>query len=168
MIDRIPWGGIFTMRTRRGLVVGPSYAGLRTVDEAEFHNLIPDAAANAFLAGTTTPATAMYIDLIAASPSIVAGDTAASHAGWTFFAGYVAASRPAWTTVLAGRTRGNAASPASFTANVTNAAAIGGASVHTDSTKGGTTGLLWSAGARGATLGVTSGDIVTVEYDLTA
>ena len=92
---------------------------------------------------------AWYIGLYgaAASNSPAAGDTMASHAGWTEIVPYSNATRPAATfgtaTTANPSVQTNSASPASFTINAT--ATVGGAFLTSNSTKSGTTGVLFSA-----------------------
>lgn len=94
---------------------------------------------------------AWYLGLYGAGASNnpAAGDTMGSHAGWTEFTGYSAATRPA--AVFAAATTANpsvttnAASPALLTINVTGPEIIGGAFLCSDSTKGGSAGVLFSA-----------------------
>jgi hypothetical protein len=92
---------------------------------------------------------AWYIGLYgaAASNSPAAGDTMASHAGWTEIVPYSNATRPAATfgtaTTANPSVQTNSASPASFTINAT--ATVGGAFLVSNSTKSGTTGVLFSA-----------------------
>jgi hypothetical protein len=94
---------------------------------------------------------AWYLGLYGAGASNnpVAGDTMASHAGWTEFDGYSQATRPA--AVFATPTTANpsvttnAANPSLFTINVTGPVTIGGAFLCSENTKNGTTGTLFSA-----------------------
>lgn len=83
----------------------------------------------------------------AASNNPAAGDTASSHAGWTEVTTYSNATRPAATfgtaTTADPSVISNSASPASFSINGT--ATVGGAFLISNSTKGGTTGTLFSA-----------------------
>lgn len=94
---------------------------------------------------------AWYLGLYgaAASNNPAAGDTMASHAGWTEFTGYSQATRPqavfADATTANPSVTTNAASVAVFTVNVAGPVVIGGAFLTSDSTKGGTTGRLHSA-----------------------
>jgi hypothetical protein len=83
----------------------------------------------------------------AASNNPAASDTASSHAGWTEVTAYSNATRPAATfgtaTTADPSVISNSASPASFSINGT--ATVGGAFLISNSTKGGTTGTLFSA-----------------------
>lgn len=175
--ERLGFGGRFRFVQQRGLIVGAHYAGPRTiaemlsdplalVDEA-FSNLVVDQGIQQLMDGNFGLDNGLFVDLIAATPTIAATDTAASHAGWTFFSAYDAATRPAYTGVRTGQVMSNSASLASFTIS-TGGGTIGGAATLSNNTKGGTTGFLWSAGARAAgNLPVNALDIVRVQYDIT-
>ena len=103
------------------------------------------------------------------SPSYAAGDTAASHAGWVESAAYTQANRPTVTfgtaTTADPSVIDNSGSVAVFTMNAT--VTIAGAFLISNSTKSGTTGILFSAstfqspGARS----VVSGDTLNVTYE---
>lgn len=104
----------------------------------------------------------------AASNNPVAGDTAASHAGWTEITAYSQATRPAVTfgtaTTADPSVITNSASPAAFSMNGT--ATVGGAFLISNNTKGGTTGVLFSAAdfAAPGDRSVVSGDTLSVTY----
>ena len=103
-----------------------------------------------------------------ASNTPAAGDTAASHAGWTEIVPYSNATRPAATfgtaTTADPSVISNSASPAAFTINAT--ATVGGAFLISNSTKSGTTGILFSASdfAAPGDRSVASGDTLNVTY----
>ena len=113
---------------------------------------------------------AWYIGLYgaAASNTPAAGDTSASHAGWTEVVPYSNATRPAATfgtaTTADPSVLSNTASPASYTINAT--ATVGGAFLISNSTKSGTTGILFSASdfAAPGDRSVASGDTLNVTY----
>lgn len=113
---------------------------------------------------------AWYIGLYgaAASNDPAAGDTAASHAGWTEVVPYSNATRPAATFAAATTADPsvitNSASPASFSINAT--ATVGGAFLISDNTKSGTTGILFSASdfAAPGDRSVADGDTLNVTY----
>jgi hypothetical protein len=122
-----------------------------------------------YFTGSTYTA-AWYIGLYgaAASNDPVAGDTAASHAGFTEIVPYSNATRPACTfgtpTTANPSVATNSASPAAFNINAT--ATVGGAFLISNSTKSGTTGILFSASdftAPGDRT-VASGDTLNVTY----
>lgn len=104
----------------------------------------------------------------ASSNNPVAGDTAASHAGWTEVTAYSQATRPAATfgtaTTADPSVITNSASPAAFSMNGTTT--VGGAFLISNNTKGGTTGVLFSAAdfASPGDRSVVSGDTLSVTY----
>lgn len=111
-----------------------------------------------------------YIGLYGAGASNTpaAGDTMSSHAGWTEITPYSNATRPACTfgtpTTANPSVATNSASPAGFNINATNT--VGGAFLTSNSTKGGSTGTLFSASdfqAPGDRT-VASGDTLNVTY----
>jgi hypothetical protein len=97
-----------------------------------------------------------------------AGDTMASHAGWVEEVGYSQATRPVATfgtaTTADPSVITNFLAPAAFSINAT--AVIGGAFLTSDNTKGGTTGILFSAAdfASPGDRSVVSGDTISVTY----
>lgn len=90
---------------------------------------------------------AWYVGLTGATPTFALADTSSSHAGWTEVTAYSESVRQTWTlgTVASGSVD-NSASKAIFTINA-NGTALGGAFVIANSTKGGTTGVLYGGGA---------------------
>jgi hypothetical protein len=104
----------------------------------------------------------------AASNDPAAGDTMASHAGWTEVTAYSEATRPAATfgtpTTADPSVISNSASVAVFSINGTTT--VGGAFLTTDNTKGGTTGVLFSASDFQAPgdRAVVSGDVINLTY----
>jgi hypothetical protein len=103
-----------------------------------------------------------------ASNTPAAGDTAASHAGWTEVVPYSNATRPAATfgtaTTADPSVISNSASPAAFSINATQT--VGGAFLISNNTKSGTTGTLFSASDFQAPgdRSVASGDTLNVTY----
>jgi hypothetical protein len=114
---------------------------------------------------------AWYIGLYgaAATNDPAAGDTMASHAGWTEVTAYSQATRPAATfgsaTVADPSVINNSGSPAQFSINGTTT--VGGAFLTSDDTKSGTTGILFSASdfQSPGDRSVVSGDTVNVTYE---
>lgn len=140
---------------------------------AESKNLVVNAGL-AYMAGTAltsvTQITTWYLGLYgaAASNTPAAGDTMASHAGWTEIVPYSNANRV--TAVLATATTANpsvatnVASPAVF--NINDTATVGGAFLTSSNTKSGNTGTLFSAADFGSPgdRSVVSGDTLSVTY----
>lgn len=117
-----------------------------------------------YLAGSAYTA-AWYLGLIDSTSysAVAAGDTAASHAGWTESTAYSQGARPtaAWSAAAAGSKALSAAS--AFTMNA--GATIKGCFLISNSTKSGTTGILYSAGLfSGGDKLVQSGDTLNVSY----
>jgi hypothetical protein len=121
-----------------------------------------------YFAGSAYTA-AFFLGLIdnAGFTAIAAGDTMASHAGWAESSAYTQGTRPA--LVFAGASGGSKATsaPSVFSIN-TNSTVLKGAFVTTNSTKGGTTGVLFSAGAFAANRSVESGDTLNVNLTVSA
>jgi hypothetical protein len=113
-------------------------------------NLVTNVGLNHLLDATLSAATQIttwYVGLTDGTPTTAAGDTAASHAGWTEVTAYDEANRQTWTDGgVSGQSVSNTASPATFTIS-TNSTTVGGAFLISDNTKGGTTGTLYAVGA---------------------
>ena len=115
---------------------------------------------------------AWYLGLYGAGASNTpaAGDTMSSHAGWTEVTDYSQATRPACTfgtpTTANPSVATKSASPATFSINGTTV--VGGAFLTSDNTKGGSTGVLYSAADFSAPgdRSVVSGDTLSVTYTL--
>jgi hypothetical protein len=134
----------------------------------EIPNLVTTAGKNdaldKYLAGSAYTA-AWYLGLIDSTSftAVAAGDTAASHAGWTENTGYSQGSRPtaAWAAASAGSKAFSSAASFSINANAT----IKGCFLISNSTKSGTTGILYSAGLfSGGDKVVQNGDTLNVSY----
>lgn len=141
--------------------------------EAESHNLVVNVGLKdmneKYFTGSSYTA-AWYIGLYGAASTNnpAAGDTASSHAGWTEVTAYSNATRPAATfgtsTTADPSVISNSGSPAAFSINGTTT--VGGAFLISNSTKGGTTGTLFSAAdfASPGDRSVASGDTLNVTY----
>jgi hypothetical protein len=124
-----------------------------------------------YFTGTTYTA-AWYLGLYGsgATNSPAAGNTMASHGSWTEVTDYSQATRPACTfgtpTTANPSVATNSASPATFSINATTV--VGGAFLTTSNTKGGSTGILYSAADFSAPgdRSVVSGDTLSVTYTL--
>lgn len=156
------------MRTLYHVECRDAAGNLKWVEDCE--NLITTAGATDLLAqyfkGSAYTA-AWYVGLYKGTGTLAAGDTMASHAGWTDSTDFSNATRPAWTggTPSAGSVD-NSASPSVFNINAT--ATILGAYLVNNSTKGGTTGTLYGIAAFAASRSVVSGDTLNVTVTLTA
>ena len=111
---------------------------------------------------------AFYVGLTDGTPTVAAADTMASHAGWIEVVAYTEAVRQTLTLgTVASQSVDNSASKAAFSINGT--ATVGGAFVSTDSTKSGTAGILYGAGAfTGGDKAVSNGDTLNVTVTCTA
>ena len=124
---------------------------------------------NAIFNGTAMP-TVWYIGLInhTPSPTIVAADTAASHALWSEYTGVNNASsatlRSVWTQTTPTSNLIGSSTPT--TINFTSAGTVYGLFIISDSTVGGTSGTLFSAAAFSSPISVLSGDQMRVTYSL--
>lgn len=124
------------------------YGNLKWVDT--FKNLVTneglDHLLDVALSGATQVST-WYVGLTDGTPTTAAGDTLASHAGWSEVTAYDEAARQTWSDGgVSSQNVDNSASKASFTIS-TNSTTVGGAFLASDSTKGGTTGTLYAVGA---------------------
>ncbi len=141
--------------------------------EAKEHNLVVNGGLQdmntKYFTGSSYTA-AWYLGLYGSGSTNnpAASDTMSSHAGWTEQTGYSQATRPACSfgtaTTADPSVITNSGSPATFSINAT--ATIGGAFLTSNNTKGGTTGVLFSAAdfAAPGDRSVVSGDTITVTY----
>jgi len=117
-----------------------------------------------YLAGSAYTA-AWYLGLIGSTsyttgPAV--GDTAASHGGWAEDTTYSNASRP---TPSFNAASGGSKATTATTFNVNGTATIKGCFLISNATKGGTTGILFSAGLfSGGDKSVANGDTLNVTY----
>jgi hypothetical protein len=121
-----------------------------------------------FSDGTQTPASGWYLSLVSNSgySALAAGDTPASHAGWTEFTGYAEGTRPAWGPGdPAGQSITNS-TPVTFSINTSGT--VKGIFVINQNTKGGTTGKLWATALFTGDVPVTNGDQLKVTYTVAA
>ena len=164
-IEKVKAGGVFTVQCF------DSEGNLKWVEEK--HNLVVNVGLkdmnDKYFTGSSYTA-AWYIGLYgaAASNDPAAGDTMASHAGWTEVTDYSEATRPAATFAAATTADPsvitNSASVAVFSINGTTT--VGGAFLTSDNTKGGTAGILFSASdfAAPGDRSVVSGDVINCTY----
>lgn len=141
--------------------------------EAESHNLVVNVGLkdmnDKYFTGSSYTA-AWYIGLYgaAASNNPAASDTAASHGGWTEVTAYSQATRPQCNFGAASSADpsviSNTTLPAQFSIN--GSTVVGGAFLISNNTKGGTTGVLFSAADFQAPgdRSVVSGDIINCVY----
>lgn len=133
----------------------------------EFYNLVVTAGLNdsldkQFKASSYTAA--WYVGLADGTPTFVAGDTLASHAGWTEITAYTGNRKALTLGTISGGSVDNSASKASFVMN--NTATVGGAFIASVDT--GTSGILYGGGAFSGDRSLLSGDTLNVTVTLTA
>lgn len=121
---------------------------LKWVDEIKWNLVVDeglDEILEQFFNGATYTAL-HYIGLTDGTPTVAAGDTMASHAGWAEVTAYSESVRQTYNpAAAASKSITNSASKAVFSVNGT--ATAGGLFMTTVNTKGGSTGVLVSAGA---------------------
>jgi hypothetical protein len=137
--------------------------------EETVRNLIVDAGVNhaldVALSNGTQTAT-WYIGLKNAG-TIAAGDTMASHAGWTENENYSESVRQTWSDGgVSSKSVDNSGSPATFSID-TDSQTIAGLFLTSDNTKGGTSGTLFSAADFASAKAVDNGDTLEVTYTVT-
>ena len=129
---------------------------------------------NTMFDGTTQiGAGAWYIGLIDASgfTALAAGDTYASHSGWTEDASYDEATRGAWNPAASTAQSSSNTSTVDFTMNATKTIYgifLASVSTKSDSTSG-ANNVLWSTGQfPGGSQSVVSGDVLKITYTVNA
>ena len=164
-IEKVKAGGVFTVTCY------DKDGNLKW--EAQSHNLVVTVGLQ-YMCGTALTSVAQittwYIGLYGAGASNTpaAGDTMASHAGWTEVTAYSQATRPqavfGTATTADPSVISNSASVAVFSINGTTT--VGGAFLTSNNTKGGTTGILFSAAdfQSPGDRAVVSGDTLNVTY----
>jgi hypothetical protein len=164
-IEKVKAGGVFTVQCF------DKDGNLKW--EAKEHNLVVNVGLkdmnDKYFSGSSYTA-AWYLGLYGAASSNdpAAGDTMASHAGWTEITAYSQTTRPQCNfgaaTTADPSVISNTSSVAVFSMNGT--ATVGGAFLTSDNTKGGTTGVLFSASDFQAPgdRAVVSGDVLNVTY----
>lgn len=172
---QIQQGGAVSQKTRGGgsfaVVCRDAEGNIKW--EAEKHNLVVNVGLkdmnDKYFTGSGYTAT-WYLGLYGsgATNTPAATDTAASHPGWVEEVPYSNATRPAATFAAATTADPsvitNGASPAVFNVNATGV--VGGAFLISDNTKGGSSGVLFSAADFDAPgdRSVSNGDTITVTY----
>jgi hypothetical protein len=164
-IERVKAGGVFTAQCF------DKDGNLKW--EAKKHNLVVNVGLkdmnDKYFTGSGYTAN-WYLGLYGAGATNnpAAGDTMASHAGWTEVTAYSQTTRPQ-CVFGAGTTAdpsviSNTSSPATFSINGTTV--VGGAFLTSNNTKGGSTGILFSAGDFQAPgdRSVVSGDSIILTY----
>lgn len=159
----------FTIEHRYHVECFDQFGNLKWEDHT--HNLVMDVGLDEFLQRIYKSSAFTADDLIGLtddSPTIVAGDTMASHAGWVEAQGYSESVRQDFTPgTVASESVDNSASKASYSINATDT--IGGIFLCDDDTKGGTSGILLGAAAfSGGDKAVANLDTLNVTLTCTA
>ena len=154
--------------------------------EEEFPNLVnaigKELMLDTLLSGSSYTTVGPFLGLISgASPTFLAGDTMASHAGWTEFINYTVGGSAVRGTATFSAATSSGASPTNVTTKTASAitytitgagGTVGGCFLVTgsgaSSTQNNTSGTLYSAGAFATAKITTSGDTVSVTYSTTA
>lgn len=135
----------------------------------EVHNIMVNVGLNdvldKFFKGATYTAS-HYVGLHDSTTGPVAGDTMASHGGWTEVTAYTEANRVGYVPgAVSGQSVSNSGSVAQF--NINGSCTVDGAFLTTDNTKGGSSGTLISAADFAASRSCSDGDLmkVTITYN---
>ena len=154
--------------------------------EEEFPNLVnavgKQLMLDTLLSGSSYTTVGPFLGLISgASPTFAAGDTMASHGGWTEFTNYTVGGSAVRGTAVFSAASSTGSSPTNVTTKTASAitytitgggGTVGGCFLVTgsgaSSTQGNTSGTLYSAGAFSTAKVTTAGDTVSVTYSTTA
>ncbi len=139
----------------------------------DFHNDITNEGKNLILEvmfkdGTQIASASWFIGLISNSgySALAAGDTMASHAGWTEFTGYSQSTRVAWGPGVPASQLITNGTPATF--DITSSGTLKGVFIPSNSTKSGTTGKLWATALFSADVPVNNGDQIKITYTVSS
>lgn len=111
---------------------------------------------------------AHYVGLTGQDPEPAAGDTMASHSGWTEVTAYSEGTRPQLQMgAVTGQSVSNSGNKATFTVNA-DGTEVGGAFVATNSTKGGSSGTLIGIAALSTNRTLGTGDTLSITVTSTA
>lgn len=113
----------------------------------------------------TTQITTWYVGLISSVSysALAAGDTMASHSGWTESVAYSGSNRPQWTAGTSTSKSTTNSSTVDFAINA-DGTVIKGIFITSDNTKSGTSGVLWSTGLFGGDQTLANGDTLKITY----
>jgi hypothetical protein len=139
------------------------------IGEYSFENDITNEGKNLILEimfhdGTQIASSSWSAGLISNSgyTGLAAGDTMASHGGWTEFTGYTQSTRVAWGPGAAASQQITNSTPMTFDINASGT--VKGIFVTSNNTKSGTSGKLWATGLFTADVPVTNGDQLKITY----
>ena len=146
---RMPNGQIRWQSPAKNLIVNAGLAYMSTVSLANATKVYP-----------------WYLGVTAGTPAPAAGDTMASHTGWTEVSAYTQESRPAYVATASGLAVANVTA-ATFTIS-SQATTVGGVFLSSSATKGSTSGTLFSVAAlSGGNQVANIGDAISVTYTMT-
>jgi hypothetical protein len=136
--------------------------------EEKFDNLVTTVGKNILLdigLGTTSKSAGWYVGL-KGTGAANAADTMSSHATWSeIYSGVYAGARP--TATFSGAASNGVKTMSTATFTITGSSTIYGCFIADNSTAGGTTGTLYSAGDFAASKAVSNGDTLNVSYSTT-
>jgi hypothetical protein len=115
-----------------------------------------------------TQITTWYFGLIdnASFSALNAADTMSSHAGWIECTTYDESARPTWSPDAAAS--GAITNTTAVTFNISATKTLNGMFIVSNSTKGGTTGVLWATASFSTTKSVVDDDQIKLTYQLSA
>lgn len=168
-MTQMPAGAAFRFCNRVKVIARDKNGKIKWVEEGA--NLVTNAGLDdvlgKYLKGSAYTA-AFYVGLIDGTPTIAAGDTMSSHAGWSEVTAYSESNRQTLTLgSVASQSVDNSASTAVITCNA-DSTVFGGAFLVTNNTKGGTTGVLFAALAFSANRTLNNGETLEITWTLTA
>lgn len=145
--------------------IAPLITGGEQFAEEDYDNVVTNLGLNYALDGNLS--STLYLVAMQGTPTVAAGDTASSHAGWTENQDYDETPRQTWTTGAASsQSRSNSTA---VTLTCTTGSTFGGVGIISDSTKGGTTGTFVAGEAfTGGNKTLTSGESIAITYTLSA
>ena len=168
---------LFHSAKTTGIIIAELWRNGMMLQHSESHNGIVDEGENYLLnvafggAAAQAQASPWYIGIVdnAAFSAFADADIMSAHAGWAEWQDYTAAARIEWVDESStAKSKSNSVTTADFTVGVAGEGdALKGIFVTSISTKGGTTGFLWSTGAFSAVLNVQQDDVIKVTYTIT-
>lgn len=162
------------IRGRRFDKWGEIVAAGEVIDKEVCDNLVVneglDYTLNCALANGASALTSWFVGIFSGNYTVLSSDTAAVIAANSteITTKYTSATRPAWTPVESAQSVTNSAAPASFTfTGIGTSLTVYGAFLVSNSTKGGTSGTLFSGAQFGTSKTVVNSDILQVTYTYT-
>lgn len=112
-----------------------------------------------------TQLTTWYTGLISATSysALAAGDTMASHSGWTESVAYSGGTRPQWTAGTSTSKSTTNSATVDFAINA-DGTVLKGIFITSNNSKSGTSGKLWSTGLFGSDQTLNNGDTLKITY----